>query len=286
MQPREKGDSPKITTKRKKYPINRTGILFVLIILALAGFFFYVRPTPEKPFQDFIATIRLRGFTPNIGMSSLYMPGAVLRTKATAPDGTEIDLSPPIFFAWNDDCFPDLKYRESPYLLPRIEASNMSSFTLGMDSVGLLLPALNLTNSAVSDYTIRLKDCRIVSIAEPDIARRFSETCVENIKDALRDGKKLEWFSVITDVIAAKSFSFEIRWMGNSSVQSRLDLQELVQNALSGAAGSRAGGASPLPFKAKVELKSEGTQKTVFSGTGNLVLGYKAHILKAVRENE
>lgn len=272
------GTSANSTTRRRNIVIA----LLLGLIFSAAGLYYVLRPTPEAPFDDFLTLINKQGYTPNIGMSSHYRPGTLIRTTATDPDGTERAIDPPLIFAWTDDCFPDLQIRESPFVLPETKASSRMSLTLGMETITTLLPALNLRSAALSNYRIHIENPHLLSIAETDVAHRFSTGCVENIKDALRNGKKLEWFAVIMRVITADTFTLEIEWHEGASAEGRLAVKSIAKQALAKAASEGREGIDTPPINATVGIASEDRQKTIFSGKGNLILGYDAHILKAV----
>lgn len=221
------------------------------------------------------------GFVLNRGLCGLYLPGTVIRSYAVAPDTTEREMATPIIFAWKEDCFPQQQYRQAPFFLPDTEGADTASFALGMDAADLLLPTLKVQRQTAVDYRLRFEGCRLITMAEVDLAHNFSDVCVKYLKDALLDGKKPEWFSVIVSAITADKLLLEVEWRNDASVQSRLAVRQLMEQALQrDALQQHQPRHTAMPVE--VRLQSESRKKTTLSCTGNLIIGYRARPIQPV----
>ena len=220
--------------------------------------------------------MREAGFLENVGFSSLYQPGTIMRIRGADESG----IDPEIFY-WGDECFPGREPRETRYLVPETVNRASASFTLGTDGIQNFMPTLLIDDAVVSEVSLRVENCRLRSFAEADLAGNLSSPCVESLKRALLNGKEIEWFAVITKSIVADSLTMEIKWRSGSGAKFRMAAKNRAKAALAKTVGHSASKSrSAKAMAASVKMVAENKECTIFSGRGELVIGYHLQYLK------
>lgn len=222
-----------------------------------------------------------QGYTPNAGFSGLYQPGAVIQTTERGPDGQEKALSTPLLFLRGESCFPGKTPIQSVYALPDSTGTSSASLKVGAKLVGRFLPSLTLDSTVVADYSLAFDNPHVLAFAKGDISQQFSQSCLRSFDRELKAGDKMEWFSVIQEVVAADALKLEISWKSGTKAEERVDARKKLQKSLSGASAARPAGG--IPFAADAEVSAEDDRKTVLSVQGPVVIAYRARALYPVR---
>jgi hypothetical protein len=69
-----------------------------------------------------------------------------------------------------------------------------ASLNIGADKLAKLIPSMNLKNSAVVDYRLKLGNQKIYTFARGDLSRRFAEHCVQSLEQAVNDGDNCHFY--------------------------------------------------------------------------------------------
>ena len=127
----------------------------------------------------------------------------------------------------------------------------------------------------MADYSLKLENTRVQTIARADLSGRFSDKCVEALRQALDDGDKIGWFAVVVEAVVSDSLVFEVRWKVDSSAKARAVLKNELQETLASVEGE-SGGSGGL----EINLAADDEKKTVISAKGLVVIGYRARPLQ------
>lgn len=254
---------------------------FFVVIVLYSIYLWYIH---NRNAVDGIFNILSRqGYIANIGFSGIYQPGNIIQTVETGQDGKETKLRTPIIFLWGSECFPGKKPKTSPFVLPDSSGISSASLNIGAELLGKLLPAVRLDSAVVADYSLKLENVHVRTFARADLSHQFSEKCVHALKEALDDGDKIEWFSVINEVVEVDSLRFELKWRSKTSVDARISAKNKVEDALAAAVkeSKRMGAA----LKGDIKSVVDNDRTTVIEAQAPVVIAYRARPLQPVYED-
>ncbi len=252
------------------------------IILTVAAFFFgCAAPMPDQGgLGDIFEILEQQGYQANVGLSGIYEPGNILQTTQEGPDGQPAALASPLVFAWGSDCFPGRTPRVAPFVLPDSQGTQASSISVGASILSLLIPSLNFSHQTLADYRLDLENTQIYTFAKGDLSRQFSEKCVRALSQAIEDGDKIEWFSIIVEAVIAESLTLEMNWQSGSSLEGRSAQRNQIMQQL----GSILSGYSESirPPGSGLELLHDSEKKSVIRTDSPVIVGYRIRPLQPV----
>lgn len=264
---------------RRSLP-GATALAIAALMLALTlGGCVPTKFTQQEAMQDIFQLLGDQGFTANVGLSGTYAPGNVIQTKEPARDGAR-SLPTPVVFLWGSDCFPGQTPRTSAFILPDSSERRAGSLSLGVKILALFLPSLNLDRSAVADYTLTLGDTEVQTFAKGDLSHQFSVECVQALAQAMEDGDKIDWFSVIIEAVVADSLSLEMFWREGTSFGARASQKGAATSQLGRIL--RGAAAPSLPVSASLGVASENDKTTVLRADVPVIIGYRMRPLQPV----
>jgi hypothetical protein len=232
------------------------------------------------------------GYTPNPGLSGLVQPGNIIQTMELGPDGLPRPLSPPLVLAWGTDCFPGLKPREGPFALAAESGGRTAELAFEGPEALRLLPSINVGASATSGQKMRMKKPRIRAFARGDMSGKLSQKCVDVLRQALSEGDRPEWFSVVIESLVVDGFVLELTW--NAGVG--LEVRERVTQAATQAVETVAADEDPFaedgkeaaaapqeaPRKpARVKIGYADAKQTLIELAGTATVAYRTRSLAA-----
>ncbi len=268
--------SEKSTTRKfaNKYVWIGLGLLILVV-----GFAVYTRIImPPTPIPDILEILEDQGYSANLGFSGVFRPGNVVQIIETGPNGKDRTLLTPVLFLWGADCFPSIKPRIDPFVLPQTRGTSSALLTVGAKALAKLVPTLQLDSQAIADYRLQIENPRVHTLAKGDLSGRFSEKCVQAYDQQLSAGDKPEWFAVILDAIVAEKLAFEMEWKADTTAGMRAKVKKQAEDFLTrilktAILGKRESGIS-------VRLKREDREHTVISAEGAVIVGYRARPLQ------
>ncbi len=238
----------------------------------------------SDPVVDIFQILVMQGYTPNSGFSGLYQPGAVIQTNERGPDGQEKTLTAPLLFLRGESCFPGKTPMQTVYALPDSTGKTSASLKIGAKLVEEFLPSLALDSSVVADHSLKFDNPHILAFAKGDLSHQFSQSCLRSFERELRAGGKMEWFSVIQEVVAVDALNMEIKWKSGTKAEERVDIRKKLQKSLSKASADQSAGGITLIAQAGVSAEDD--RKTVLLLKGPVVIAYRARPLYPVKENQ
>lgn len=246
-------------------------VLGIIVLMLAYGLYVAFFVKEDRGLRDIFRILNEQGYTANVGLSGIFRPGNVIQVMEGGPDRPERQLLSPLLFLWGSDCFPDAELRESYFALPEYAGASSASLSLEPSMLVRLLPKLRVESRAVADYSLKLENTRVQTIARADLSGRFSEKCVEALRQTLDDGDKIAWFAVVVEAVVSDSLAFEVRWKIDSSAEARAAFKNELQQSLASVGGEhgRSGGL-------EVNLAADDEKKTVISAKGLVVIGYRA----------
>jgi hypothetical protein len=250
-------------------------VLGILGLMAAYGLYVTFFVKQERGIGDIFLILNEQGYTANVGLSGIYRPGNVIQLMEGGMDLPERQLLSPLLFLWGSDCFPGVEPRDSHFALPEYAGTSSASLSLEPNMLVRLLPRLRVESAAVADYSLKLENTRVQTIARADLSGRFSDRCVKALRQALDDGDKIGWFAVVVEAVVSDSLAFEVRWKVDSSAKARAALKNELQQTLASVEGER-GGANGL----EINLAADDEKKTVILAKGLVVIGYRARPLQ------
>jgi hypothetical protein len=256
-------------------------VIAVIVLLAVIGFFAVARKdvVQKAPLVDFFQVLQAQGYTPNAGLNGSLEPGAIIQTTERGPDGQEKALAPPLLFLRAGTCFPDKSPLQSPYALPDSTGTSSASLTLGAAFADKFLPSLGLDSSDAADYSLTFDNPHVLTFARGELSQQFSKACLTSFNRELKAKDKLEWFTVIVEVVAADALNFEITWKSETTVEARNTAKEKMKKTLAAAKVPREKG---MPVSAEVRVDSKENNRTALSVDGPVILAYRTRPLYAV----
>ena len=250
-------------------------VLGMLALVVAYGVYVQFFVKQDQGLSDIFRILKEHGYAANVGLSGIYRPGNVIQTMESGPGEQERQIVSPLLFLWGSDCFPDLKPRDSQFVLPESAGTSSASLSLDASMLAKLVPMLKVESAAVADYSLKLDNTRVQTLARADVSGKFSDKCVQALRQALDDGDKIGWFSVIVEAVVADSLAFEMHWKTDSSVEARAALKQELQETLAVVAGKggQSGGVD-------VDLTADDEKRTVIAAKGLVVVGYRARPLQ------
>jgi hypothetical protein len=232
--------------------------------------------------NDIFELLEQQGYTANVGLSGIYEPGNLIQTTQEGPGGKPVALGSPIIFSWGSDCFSDRTPRIAPFVLSDSQGSEANSISLGASIVNLFMPSLKLSHQSLADYRLDLENPQVYTFAKGDLSRQFSEKCVQSLANALEDGDKIEWFSIIIEAVTVDALTLEMNWRSGSSAEGRIALQDQIIQQL----GSILKGYSKdfLQAEAGLQLITDNEKNSVIKTDGPVIIGYRGRPLLPVYE--
>jgi len=252
-------------------------IAAITMLLGCAG------PMPRQSgLGDIFEILEQQGYQANVGLSGIYEPGNVIQTTQEGPGGRPAALASPIVFAWGSDCFPDRTPRVAPFVLPDSQGTQANSISIGAGILSLLIPSLSFSHQTLTDYRLDLENTQVYTFAKGDLSRQFSDKCVRALAQAIADGDKVEWYSIITEAVIADALTFEMDWRSGASVEARSAQRDQVMQQL----GSILGGYSDSFQKpgSGLELTHDSEKKSVIRTDSPVIVGYRIRPLQPVYE--
>ena len=268
-----------------KEPRRRRARLWIVLglLAALATYVAYVQlvvvERKDEGMRDVFLLLQEQGYVANVGLSGIFQPGSVIQTAEAGSDGHVQRLPTPLLFLWGSDCFPEMQPVESTFVLPQSAGSSSASLSLGAEMLSRLVPALQLDSEAVADYSLKLDNTRVLTIAKADLSRNFSEKCVRDLEHALDDGDGMEWFQVINEAVVADSLTLEVHWRMDSSAEARAALKRDARRELSGVVSSSD---EEDPLSGRVRLGFDDEKRTLMAARCLVVIGYRSRALQPV----
>ena len=256
------------------------GIIVFLTVFTLMGC--VQSPTKQEVMKDLFGLLADQGYEANKGLSGIYAPGNIIQTHEMGAEGSARPLASPIVFRWSKDCFPGQVPRRSPFAIPTGSGYSENAFRLGAGLLGRLLPSLSFDRRAVAEYQLQIGNTEVVTFAKADLSHQFAEDCVRALSQALEDGDKIEWYSVIVEGVVADSLNLEMNWQTGSSLEARTAQLGESRQQLGTIAKLGSGGLTPI--EAGVSLAANNTKKSVIKVEGNVIIGYRARPLQPVYE--
>jgi len=258
----------------------------VILIAVIGAYLIKVSSIKQKidPVTDLFQILKMLEYTPNVGFSCIYKPGTVIQTIERGPDGQEKTIPFPRLFLLGENCFPGKSPIKSVYALPESAGRSSASLNIGAKLVGKFLPSLALDSSVVADYSFTFDNPHILAFARGELSQQFSDSCIRSFDQELKEGDKLEWFSVIQDVVEVDALNMEIKWKSGTKVEARVDTRQKIQKSFSEASAARPTGG--IPLTAEAGASAEDDRKTVLSVKGPVIIAYRARPLYAVRQKQ
>ena len=176
------------------------------------------------PASELLKQLAQEGYTANPGLSGLIDPGNVIQTAELGPNGQPRPLVPPLILAWASDCFPGQLPREGPFAVASGSGGSVRALALEGPDISKFIPNLRFEMGAVSQYRLSLRNPRIRAFAKTELSNRMSPKCVEALANALREGDRPEWYSMVIESVVVESLSLVITW--NSGISA--DVRERV----------------------------------------------------------
>lgn len=268
--------------KRDIRKLSKTRKIFLIwggiAVACVAGFFFLVLSTglQGSRMEDVFEPLKRQGFIINHGFSAKYQPGNIVQVKELA-GGKEVALPAPILVRSAKVCFPGKVPEKRPYTLPRFSGSSSAKVQLGARSVAAYLPNLAMDGETVSDYSLNLGGISTVAFEKFDLSRKLSEQCTLDLRNALADGDRIDWFKVIHEAVIADSFRFECRWQSGANLEARKTIEKKVIREIDRMGQTNNNRRSGLNINAKVHFDAD--KKMVVEAQGTVVLAYKVRPL-------
>jgi len=270
----------KATARRSLKKHIRIGLALLIVV---AGFVLYTRTIMKpEPIQDIFNILEEQGYSSNAGFSGAFDPGNVVQIIESGPDGRERELPTPVVFLWSSDCFPNMKPRVNPFVLPETRGTSSATLNIGSKALTKLFPSLQVDSKAIVDYTLKIESPRVHTFAKGDLSGQFSEKCVQAYDRQIRAGDKPEWFALILDAIVAERLAFEMGWRANTSAEARAAATRQAEDALSRVLEKTNPGEKDPGIS--VNLESEDEEHTVVAAEGHVVVGYRARPMQRQRD--
>ncbi|MFH2044938.1 MAG: hypothetical protein ABIK92_07310 [Pseudomonadota bacterium] len=270
MARKDKSSSKKNTNKIRKVLLIWGGIIMLFIVLYL---FYSMKINVQKQgLDDVFEFLEQKGYTVNHGFSGIYLPGNIIQV-IQMQDGKEVPLDIPILVLSGKDCFPDKEPVKAPFTLPDYIGSSSAQFKAGAKSMAALLPDLALDSKTVADYSLKFGNIQSIVFAKLDISRKFSDQCVNDLRNALADGDKLGWIKVIQEAVVADSIIFEINWKSGTSAEARKNIEENALRKIDKIFQSNDKNEQAAEISSELRLDTD--KKMVIEAKGIVVLAYK-----------
>ncbi len=253
--------------------------LATLAVVLVLGGWVALQPTRQEPMGDIFRLLEAQGFVANTGLSGTFAPGNVIQTREPGPNGGR-PLPSPIVFLWGSDCFPGQVPRTSNFVLPDSTERRTGSLSISAEVLEQFLPSLALDRAVAADYTLTLGKTLVHTFAKADLSRRFSEKCVQALAQAMEDGDRIEWFSVILEAVVADSLALVISWREGASVAARTAQREAAESQLGGILSAAA--VEQDPFDATVDVVSDTDKSSVLRSDAPVIVGYRARPMQPV----
>lgn len=256
----------------------------LLVVLPVAYFVYSKYKIQHIGLDDFFALLGQQGYAPNIGFSGVFRPGNIIQIAEAGSDGKDRQLATPMVIAWGDKCFPGLSPRTLEFTLPQFQGQSSANLTLSGNTLARMLPALNLTNNAVANYSLTLQNTRIQAFAKTDLSSEFSPHCVATLQTAIDAGDKVDWLRVVVEAIVADALMLQVDWKDNASTETRQDVANQAMKSLSHSASQTASAsdAGKESSQMKVMVAKSDTKQTTISAQGFVIVGYRARSFQPV----
>ncbi len=241
----------------------RRRVLILFVVAAVAALAWVFWPQPEL---DLAAWLAERGLELNTGFAGHYLPGTVVRTHRPDADGTPRQLARPEIELWPDQCFPGKTPKEASFPLPKGGGKRSAALSLGGEKAKRLLPSLG-TQGARS-WEIEFTKPRILTFARGDLARQFSDPCLDRLEQLFDAGSDPASMATILEAVVADGLRITVDW------QAGVDGE--------GAARRSAEQLKSEEVTVKAELDAE--NKTVLEAEGQVVVAYRVAVLVPVSD--
>lgn len=246
-----------------------------------AGYAVYAyRVLPEKG-TDLVNVLVQQGYTLNEGFSGVFAPGNLIQVAEAGSDRADRLLATPLVFAWASDCYPGQAPRRSAFTVPQTTGRSKAGLTIGAKNLGRILPTLRIESGAVVDYSLKVGETQVRTLAKGDISGAMSEKCVAALRRALDGGEKLEWYRVVVEAVVADSVELEVRWKANATAEARKAVVEGAGSSMAKAV--QAPGKADAAGNAAVKVEREDAKETVISAKGAAIIAYRARPMQPIR---
>lgn len=183
----------------------------------------------------FMVGLKKQGFEPNIGFTPKYTPGTIIQVISRDQNGKPFkEIMPRVFFS-SEECYPNVKTKIIDAVLPGVRATQNGGFQLNSKLMDIFLPNLNLNNSEVENYSMKINKPKILLMSKGSMMGQMSRKCSKALTQALKDGDKIEYYRIIDEVMAAEGFSFQLAWAATSGFEIgyRKNIQQQLQDQFS-----------------------------------------------------
>lgn len=258
-----------ITKYTSNHPSDQV-LLWILctIMLSLTGCQL-IKPgtiTDEGYTDIFMKNLKEQGFEPNIGFTPLYEPGTIVQVISLGADGKPYKEVMPRVFLSSEECFPNVKTKTIDAVLPGVTGTQNSGFQLHSKLVEIFLPNLDIDNTQVENYSMKINKPKVLLMPKGDMLGNMSKKCRKALHFTLKGGDKIEWYRVIDEVMAADGFSFRLSWAATSGfdIGYRDMLHKQLKDHLSSATDSKPSSASISATDESERFSELKTDKQVF----------------------
>lgn len=254
-------------------------LIIVLIVVPVIGFFIYTRMFLNgDQLLDICKTLESQGYKCNASLSGMYRPGDVVQTTEVTSDKKEQILASPVVFLWGSDCYPGLTPRVAPFTLPQSWGTSTASIGLNADKVSSILSSLKIDSAATIDYSLKLENVTVQTLAKGDLSGKLSSYCVEALERQVRSNDKPEWFAVIVESVIADKLLLVINWKADTNADARASIVKNTEDDLTSLIMQ--GGRQSPDSEVSVGVKSDDIKHTIIETSGTVVLGYRARSMQ------
>lgn len=248
---------------RRNWRLWTAGGIVLLGVAMLAWVFW---PEPEVDLDAWLAE---RDLVLNAGFAGHYLPGTVVRTHRMGNDGVVRKQARPDVVLWADTCFPGKTPRATDFPLPRRLGRRQTALHLGGAKARKLLPSFDIEGA--ESWDVEIARPRLETFALADLARQFSEECLDRLEEMFDSGTDPAWLATIVEAVVADELRITVDWQAGLGAEARADLA---------AKAAKKAGSGTLA----VEVGGGGEGREVLEAKGPVVVAYRLAAMVPVKE--
>ena len=249
--------------KPRNWRLWGAGAILLLGLVMLAWVFW---PEPEVDLEAWLAE---RDLVLNAGFAGHYLPGTVVRTHRLGEDGVARKQARPDVVLWPETCFPGKTPRPTDFPLPRRLGRRQTALHLGGEQARKLLPSLGVEGA--ESWDVEIVHPRLKTFALADLARQFSEPCLDRLEEMFDGGTDPAWLATIVEAVVADELRITVEWQAGLGAEARADLaKKAAKKTGSGALA--------------VEVGGGGEGREVLEAKGPVVVAYRLASMVPVKE--